>query len=219
MLDSSQRLWSSDTRTVMGTSDLLARLSRDGLLLQQDKRLPSVVGLIVGGPLATSWWSHDKAHRIFRCLGQLIDHADVLPTRLLGGKVTYLHRRLWPALLSVATAAEAWQRQGLSPQARRLLQRIAAGEELRATGKPAKELQERLLVHADEVHTEAGRHEVLLRPWSVVAKMNGLSRRPDAAEGRRLLEEAAVAIGAKARSLPWHRFAGSQKPSQRRSFS
>ena len=35
---------------------LLDSLSEHGLLLQQDKRLPSVIGVIVGGPLAGSWW-------------------------------------------------------------------------------------------------------------------------------------------------------------------
>jgi hypothetical protein len=185
--------------------DLLAHLSRHGLLLQQDKRLPSVVGLLVGGPIATSWWGHPKAHHIFRCLGQLVEHPDVLPTRLIGGKVTYLHRGLWPAFLSVATGQEAWQRQGLSPEARKLLREVERGKEIRATGEPARELQERLLVHADEVHTASGRHEVLLRPWAAVENRTGRVPRLGPAEGREQLERAAHAIGASADRLPWRR--------------
>jgi hypothetical protein len=195
---------------------LLTQLSRDGLLLQQDKRLPSVVGLLVGSPLAGSWWSHPKAHVIFHCLEQLLEHPDVLVTRLVGGKVTYLHRSLWPAFLAVATAQEAWQRRRLSPGARKLLREIEAEKEAQATGTTAKELQERLLVYAEEVHTEAGSHQVLLRPWSTVERRIGPLPQVPAAEGREQLERAALALGAKAASLPWRRFArGGRKDNPR----
>jgi hypothetical protein len=186
---------------------LLAHLSEHGLLLQQDKRLASVIGVIVGGPLVSSWWGHPRGRRIFRCLEQLLKHPDVLLTRLIGGKVTYLHRKLWPAILSVATAAEPWQRRRLSPEGRQLFRRIETRRAVRASGRPAKELQERLLAYAEEVHTEAGRHEVVLRPWSAVRDRLGPWPQLSAAEGRAQLEQAALAFGASAASLPWRRFA------------
>jgi hypothetical protein len=189
-------------------TDLLNHLSRHGLLLQQDKRLPSVVGLLAGGPLTGSWWNHPRAHHIFYSLEQLLDHPDVLLTRLVGGKVTYLHRSLWPAFLAVATAGEAWQRKGLPADARSLLRAVHTGNGIRATGEPARALQARLRVYAEEVHTEAGRHETLLRPWSAVESRAGPLPRLGAAEGRQQLEHAALAIGARVTCLPWHRFAG-----------
>jgi hypothetical protein len=186
---------------------LLARLSEHGLLLQQDKRLASVIGVIVGGPLAGSWWSHPRGRHIFRCLEQLLGHPDVLLTRLIGGKVTYLHRKLWPAFLSVATATEPWQRRRLSREGRQLLRRVETGPAVRASGRPARELQERLLAYAEEVHTEVGRHEIVLRPWSAVRDRLGPLPQLSAAEGRAQLEQAALAFGASAASLPWRRFA------------
>jgi len=186
---------------------LLVRLSEHGLLLQQDKRLASVIGVIVGGPLAGSWWSHPRGRHIFRCLEQLLGHPDVLLTRLIGGKVTYLHRKLWPAFLSVATAAEPWQRRRLSREGRQLLRRIETGPAVRASGRPAKELQERLLAYAEEVHTEAGRHEIVLLPWPSMRDRLGRLPRLTAAEGRAQLEQAALAFGASGGSLPWRRFA------------
>jgi hypothetical protein len=148
---------------------LLARLSEHGLLLQQDKRLASVIGVIVGGPLAGSWWSHPRGRHIFRCLEQLLGHPDVLLTRLIGGKVTYLHRKLWPAFLSVATATEPWQRRRLSREGRQLLRRVETGPAVRDRLGPVPQLS--------------------------------------AAEGRAQLEQAALAFGASAASLPWRRFA------------
>jgi hypothetical protein len=190
---------------------LLARLSEHGLLLQQDKRLASVIGVIVGGPLASSWWGHPRGRHIFRCLEQLLGHPDVLLTRLIGGKVTYLHRKLWPAFLAAATAAESWQRRKLSPAGRQLLRRVETGPAVRASGRPAKELQERLLAYAEEMHTEAGRHEIVLRPWSAVRDGLGPLPQLSAAEGRVQLEQAALAFGAPAASLPWRRFAKGDK--------
>lgn len=185
----------------------LDRLVCDGLLLQQDKRLPSVVGLIVGGPLAGSWWGHPKGRLVFRCLRKLVDHPDVLATRLIAGKVTYLHRRLWLAFLAVATSGEPWQLRRLPTAARKLLRDVESGKTVCATGKPARELQERLLVHAEEVHTESGQHDVLLRPWRTMRRSMGRLPRLSVATAREQLERAALAIGAQVTGLPWRRFA------------
>src|SRR5260370_30664127 len=107
------------------------RLEEIGLLLLQDKKLPSAAGIMTGETLTTSWWSHPRSHEIFRCLETLED--DAVVTRLIAGKVTYVHRRLWPALLAVAMSNEPWQRAG--PDA------------------TPRELQERLALPAEEVHT------------------------------------------------------------------
>src|SRR5262249_18474099 len=108
---------------------VLGELSRRGLLLKQDKRPPNVVGLVTGGALSTSWWGHPEGGRIFGVLEELDDHADVLCTKLLSGKDTFVHRRLWPSLLAVAAAREPWQQLGLTPEARRLLASVDGGSE------------------------------------------------------------------------------------------
>lgn len=180
---------------------VLRTLERHGLLLQQDKALPSVVGTITGESLSTSWWSHPRAQDIFDCLGALVDRDDVLMTRLVAKKLTYVHAKLWPAFLAVATAAEEWQTRGLSPAARALLRTIESAGEAQATGTAARELQDRLLVDAVEVHTEEGRHAMALRSWS--HRVAGLRLLP-IADAKRELEAAVTAIGGKTKMLAWN---------------
>jgi hypothetical protein len=61
-----------------------------------------VVEAVVGGPVRGSWWAHPDAHHIFRILSTVHDSPDVLRCRLVDGKVTYAHRRVWPALVCLA---------------------------------------------------------------------------------------------------------------------
>jgi len=182
--------------------DAVERALREhGLLLQQDKRLPSVVGIIAGEPLATSWWGHPKSHAIFARLNRLEDSEDVLVARLIGGKVTYVHQRLWPAFLAVATSNASWQRDGLSAEARKLL----AAAPSRAKGEAVRELQARLLVAATEVHTESGKHEIEIEPWDVWAKRRGAAPMKSIDAAREELEQAVTSLGAPVSSLPWRK--------------
>ena len=182
----------------------LKALARTGLLLKQDKHLPSVVGLIAGGPVAGSWWSHPQGRLMFRVLATLADHPDVLLSKLLFAKDTLVHRALWPALLAVADAAEPWQTQRLSSQARALLKRArAAKTPLGASGPPVRELQSRLLLHAAEVHTPSGRHQIVLSEWAAWAEQVGAAPLASAGEGREQLSRACAALGAPLSALPW----------------
>ena len=104
---------------------IYARLSDAGLLLVQDKEALNVVGLVAGETLRGSWWSHPKAHEIFAALSSLSEHPDVLFVKLLSGKVTLVHRKLWPALLAVVTEPGAWQVRRLSEPAQWLLASVA----------------------------------------------------------------------------------------------
>ena len=76
----------------------LAALRTHGLLLESDARLPSVVALVAGGPLRGSWWGHPLGGVIFDLSSWLAARPAVLVTRLVSGKVTYVHRSLWSAL-------------------------------------------------------------------------------------------------------------------------
>src|SRR3954452_16785412 len=92
----------------------LIELRRIGLLLKQDKNLPSVVGLVTGEALHTSWWGHARAKEIFDLLATFSKRSDILETKLIGGKVTFVFKSLWSAWLGVATSGEDWQVAGLS---------------------------------------------------------------------------------------------------------
>jgi hypothetical protein len=154
-------------------SFLLKVLREQGLLLQQDSSLPNVVNLVLGENLRTSWWSHPRAQEVLSCLTELVGHLDVLMTKLIGGKVTFVHRGLWPALLAVASAKEPWQFHRLPADARRLYDKVEKLGEIMAAGKLARELERRLLVHGEQVHTAAGHHEMRLESWSHWAKQTG----------------------------------------------
>ena len=90
--------------------------ARHGLLLLQDKNLPNAVTEITGEHVSGSWWSHPRSHEIFWTIEQLPEK-EVITTKLIGGKVTFVHRKLWPALFAIGSAREAWQMRGLSREA------------------------------------------------------------------------------------------------------
>jgi hypothetical protein len=64
--------------------------------------VPSLAEAVAGGPIRGSWWAHEKGGAIFRALGTVGDSPEVLCFRLVGGKLTFVHRRLWPALIRLA---------------------------------------------------------------------------------------------------------------------
>ncbi len=64
--------------------------------------VPSLAVAIAGGPISGSWWSHPRSHEIFQITQAIRGSEDVLVCRLVNGKVTFIHRRLWPALVRAA---------------------------------------------------------------------------------------------------------------------
>ena len=189
---------------IMQPREILDILAARGLLLVQDKSLPSVVGIVTGESVRGSWWSHPKGRLVFRVLSQLGEHPDVLFTKLVFGKQTLMHRSLWPALLAVAGARAAWQTQGLSREARRILERAdQAKEPVLAAGRAVKELESRLLVTTREVHTESGRHAMAVEGWKAWSRRVQCRAKVSEAAGRKSLEDAAAALGAPLDALPW----------------
>lgn len=169
--------------------------------------LPSLCTAVAGGPVRGSWWSHAAAHRIFDAYGALAEHPDVACAKLIGGKVTLVHRRLWLPLVTVGQAREPWQTRRLPSAARRLLARVDAEVRVLAAGSPAKTLERRLLVASQQVHTATGDHALELSTWTCFARKRGLRlARQSAAESRAQLEAAASALGAAhgtSPRLPW----------------
>ena len=159
-----------------------------GLLMLQDSSFPSLVALIAGGAAQGSWWSHSKGSEIFHTAGALADHPDVMTTKLISGKVTFIHRQLWPALMAMGQAREPWQLVGLTAAARSLLERVDHEGQVRASGVPARQLEKKLLVASSEVHTESGAHAVELMTWPVFAehRRSGLPRIPITAAREKL---------------------------------
>jgi hypothetical protein len=187
--------------------EALVALERYGLLLFSDPALPSLVGIIVGEPLRSSWWGHPRGNVIYHAMNALDQEARVLSTKLVASKVTYVHQRLWAAVFAIGCAREAWQLDQLSPAERWLLAQVDADDELQTdlvvpppqvlrSGKTvpdaARELERRLLVHATQVHTPSGAHAKVLQSWprwASEAHVGGPLLSPD--EARLALEAAA----------------------------
>lgn len=79
---------------------VLASVKRAGVMLESAHGpVPNLVEFIAGEPVAGNWWSHEQSRSIFALTRSVRDSPDVLTCRLVDGKVTFVHRRLWPALV------------------------------------------------------------------------------------------------------------------------
>jgi hypothetical protein len=94
----------------MTPKQAIAFVKANGVVLESGRGpVPSLAEAIAGAPIRGSWWAHPKANTIFLCSRAIRESADVLVCRLVGGKVTYVHRRLWPALVRLAGRFDADQ--------------------------------------------------------------------------------------------------------------
>ncbi|MFI5314141.1 MAG: hypothetical protein ACHQ6T_00435 [Myxococcota bacterium] len=187
-------------------------------LLQADPDLPSVASLVAGEPIRGSWWSHPRSNLIFWVLEELEESPELLQLKLVKGKVTLVHRALWPPLLAVACSSQPWQSAGLSRAAQSLLGRARRAGTLRldqlprwsAASKPgdaARELERRLLVYSREIHTESGRHTRELESWDHLrARLRLPEDLPDPKDAKAALERVVSA-----RLLPWARGARAKR--------
>lgn len=83
--------------------EALAFVREHGVVLVSARgAAPRLTEAIVGEPIKGSWWAHAQSHRIYAILGAVTESDQVLVCRLVNGKVTLVHRRLWPALVRLA---------------------------------------------------------------------------------------------------------------------
>lgn len=87
----------------MNNEEALRFLESHGVVMASAKGpVPRMSEEIAGEPIKGSWWGHAKGHEIYSVLNFLEESPDVLVCRLIEGKVTLVHRRVWPALIRVA---------------------------------------------------------------------------------------------------------------------
>ncbi len=206
-----------DSRQSPSLAGALDELERYGLLLESDRALPNLVTLITGGPVRGSWWGHPDGHEIYATSRQLSDHPDVAVTKLVSGKRTYVHRRLWSALIAIGSAREPWQLDGASATSKKLLEFVTENGEIRTDelppsgpttlGDAVRQLETRLLVQGQEVHTELGRHAKRLQTWERWAAIHaGTVPRVTSEQGKNAFADVLAGLngqfGARGR-LPW----------------
>ncbi len=87
----------------MTAAEALAFVAASGVVLVSAKGpVPRLTEVIAGEPIKGSWWGHPKGQQIFGILEAVTESEDVLVCRLVKGKITLVHRRLWPALVRLA---------------------------------------------------------------------------------------------------------------------
>jgi hypothetical protein len=78
-----------------------AVLAERGVLLESARcPIPNVAELIAGEPISGSWWAHPASHTLFAAINAVADSPDVVRLRLANGKVTLVHRRVWPSVVA-----------------------------------------------------------------------------------------------------------------------
>ena len=153
---------------IRSLDDALALLEQQRLLpMTSVPPLKCLVDEIAGERVKGSWWSHKAGKAIFNIASELDDHRDVVSVKLLAGKVTFVHRALWPSLLRVVTDP-AWRKRAV-------------------TNKQAKVL----LVHSRQEHTASGKHVTVDEEWGAWAKRVKAKPKGTFDDAMRILEEAA----------------------------
>ncbi|MGA3327366.1 MAG: hypothetical protein ABSF45_23125 [Terriglobia bacterium] len=83
----------------MTAREALTFIKKHGVVLMSARgAVPNLAEAMAGEPIRGSWWGHPKSLHMYRVFEQVSDSDQVLVCRLVGGKVTFVHRRLWPAL-------------------------------------------------------------------------------------------------------------------------
>ena len=93
---------------VVTPKQALAFVKENGVVLESSRgAVPSLAEAIAGKAIRGNWWAHPKGDIIFHCSRAVRASPDVLTCRLAGGRITYVHRSLWPALVRLADQFKA----------------------------------------------------------------------------------------------------------------
>ena len=88
----------------MSPKEALAFVEKHGVVLQAARgSVPSLAEAVAGERIRGSWWGHPRGREIYAAAEAVCESPDVLVCKLVEGKITYVHRRLWPALVKLAS--------------------------------------------------------------------------------------------------------------------
>lgn len=75
-------------------------VEKHGVMLASARgTIPNVAEAVAGAPIIGGWWAHPKGKAIFAALSDIDDSDDIRCFKLVDGKITFAHRRAWPALV------------------------------------------------------------------------------------------------------------------------
>jgi hypothetical protein len=143
--------------------DALRFVEQHGIVLQAARgAVPNLAEAIAGGRIRGSWWGHPKGNEIYAVLEAVSDSPEVLVCKLVDGKITYIHRRLWPALIKLAPRfrreqlAKVWNEHTVSGRHRSRRQAFPAW----VPDAVMRQSEELPIAEAEE----------MLQPWLVFGK-------------------------------------------------
>ena len=88
----------------MSPSQVIKFIKEHGVMLESAHGLvPNLAETVAKRRIRGSWWADEKGREIFRLTRAVRNSSDILVCRLINGRVTYVHRRLWPALVRLAS--------------------------------------------------------------------------------------------------------------------
>src|SRR5256885_14972232 len=88
----------------LNSKEALAFIKRHGVVLQSARGpVPSLAEAIAGGPIRGSWWGHPKGRLIFSATQAVCERPDIFGGKVVDGKITFVHRRLWAALAKLSS--------------------------------------------------------------------------------------------------------------------
>lgn len=133
----------------MTPAEAVAFVEHHGVVCEAARRgtIPSVVDEVAGESVRGTWWSHPRSKAIFAITRALRDSPEILVCRLVDGKITFVHRRLWPALVRIADHFDAARlarlREVHSATGKHIIQRTSFPDwvpaEVLATGRQLSE--------------------------------------------------------------------------------
>ena len=88
----------------MTPAQALAFIQRHGIVCESARRgaIASLADAVARETVHGNWWSHPKSRAIFTITRALRESPQVLVCRLVDGKISFVHERLWPALVRAA---------------------------------------------------------------------------------------------------------------------
>ena len=85
----------------MTFAQAVAFIDDHGVVLESARHpvFANIADAFLGKARRGSWWGHPHGRQFFALTRLLRKHRDIVACRLIEGKVTYVHRRHWAALL------------------------------------------------------------------------------------------------------------------------
>ena len=97
----------ADNRPYFTPEEAVGIVRAHGIMLEAARGpAPSFASAAAGETVPGNWWGHARRYQIFDATNAVRESErgtkEVLVCRLLGGKVTYVHWDLWPALVRLS---------------------------------------------------------------------------------------------------------------------